>query len=81
MNCKIDFKQLMDEKFNDMLLNLNSGDKTSDETSKRLVQFANKYNLYGTEAMNFITDLLELMADLFEIQNKNTNKNKNTDEK
>ena len=79
MNCKIDFKTMMDEKFNDMLLNLNCGDEKSNEISRRMVEFANKYHIYGIEAMSFITDLFGLLTDLQKITEttKKGNNNEN----
>ena len=73
MDCKIDFKAMMNEKFNNMLLHLDCGDKAANEITSRLIEFANKYHIYGIDAMCFISELMELITDLKKINQKGEN--------
>lgn len=68
MNIGIDFNKLINSQLNDLLLNVKTDDPEADKFAKTLVKFANKYGLFGADALNFITDFMKTLEELVKMQ-------------
>ena len=82
MDIKIDYTQLFNSQFNDILLMASSISSdgqcnSQNEAIKILIKFANHYGFFGIDAMKFLTDLIKTMQKVCDLMKKAKEENEN----
>ena len=61
MNIGIDISAALNERINDALMDMKPGDNKTTQFHRDLVELCNKHGMYGLKAMEFLSELAEIV--------------------